>query len=168
MTRFENEEWSVQGGAKEVKTFDFGGFKTAILTCYDSEFANLSQVLGAAGVELLLVPSCTDAEHGYWRVRHCCEARTIENQLFVVMSSIVGGDPRFSEIDTHYGQGGIFTPCDVGFPFNGVLATGSLNQEGIAVAELNLPRLREIRQNGTVLNLRDQRVDTKEFSVVKS
>lgn len=165
MTRFENEQWSVHAGAREIKVFDLGGFKTAILTCYDSEFANLSQVVGAAGVELLLVPSCTDAEHGYWRVRHCCEARTVENQLFVVMASIVGGDPRFPEIDAHHGQGAIFSPCDAQFPPNGLLAAGTVNQEGLCVTDLNLSDLREVRRNGSVLNLRDQKVPLSEFRV---
>lgn len=155
MTRFENEEWMVNGGEPLVTTFQFRGANCAVLTCYDSEFADLSRVLGDAKVELLLVPSCTDTEHGYWRVRHCCEARAVENQLFVVMSSIVEGDKRYPEIDGHHGQGGIFAPCDQGFPPNGLLALGEAQKEGLALAELDFDRLEEIRRNGAVLNLRD-------------
>jgi predicted amidohydrolase len=145
----------VNEGAPLVTTFEFRGVNCAVLTCYDSEFAGLSRVLGEARVELLLVPSCTDTEHGYWRVRHCCEARSVENQLFVVMSSIVEGDRRHPEIEAHHGQGGIFAPCDQGFPANGLLALGEAQKEGLALADLDFDRLTEVRANGAVLNLRD-------------
>lgn len=155
MTRFENEEWMVDGGAPTLTTFDFRGVNCAVLTCYDSEFADLSRALGDAKVELLLVPSCTDTEHGYWRVRHCCEARAVENQLFVVMSSIVEGDPLHPEIDAHHGRGGLFSPCDKGFPADGLLALGEAQKEGLALADLDFSQLAEVRANGAVLNLRD-------------
>ncbi|MCC6138763.1 MAG: carbon-nitrogen hydrolase family protein [Bdellovibrionaceae bacterium] len=155
MTRFENEQWHVESGEKKVHMFEWKGHRCAVLTCYDSEFAVLSQTVGRAGVELLLVPSCTDTEHGYWRVRHCCEARAIENQVFVVMSSIVGGDPIYSEIDAHYGRGAIFSPCDTGFPADGVLVQGTPQQEGLSIATLDFEILHKIRNSGAVLNLRD-------------
>jgi predicted amidohydrolase len=155
MTRFEREEWLVDAGDPAVTTFDFRGVNCAVLTCYDSEFADLSRVLGQAKVELLFVPSCTDTEHGYWRVRHCCEARAVENQMFVLMSSIVGGDSRHPEIDAHHGQGAIFSPCDRGFPANGLLGQGEAQQEGLAIAELDFKKLADVRADGAVLNLRD-------------
>jgi predicted amidohydrolase len=167
MTRFENEVWHVNSGEKKVNIFDWNGHKTAILTCYDSEFAVLSQTLGRAGVELLLVPSCTDTEHGYWRVRHCCEARAIENQTFVVMSSVVDGDKQYEEISEHYGRGAVFSPCDTGFPANGVLIEGMSNKEGIAIAELNFTTLETIRATGSVLNLRDLSSSTEAISWAK-
>lgn len=155
MTRFEDEVWNIKGGKKEVTTFLWQGALCAILTCYDSEFSVLSKTLAQSGVELLFVPSCTDTEHGYWRVRHCCHARTVENQLFVVMSSIVLGDRNFEEIDIHHGQSGIFSPCDGKFPSHGILALGDVNKEGTCVAELNFEELNTIRKSGSVLNLRD-------------
>ncbi len=157
MTRFESEEWKVSGGEKTVKSFDLDGFRAAILTCYDSEFASLSQVVGREGTELLLVPSCTDTQHGYWRVRHCCEARAVENQMFVAMSSIVEGDPRFAEIDAHHGQAAVFGPCDTGFPPDGLLTLGQENREGLTVIGLDKSALENVRKNGSVLNLKDQR-----------
>lgn len=155
MTRFEDEVWKIKSGQQNVLTFKWRGMTCAILTCYDSEFAVLSKTLAKAGVELLFVPSCTDTEHGYWRVRHCCHARTVENQLFVVMSSIVKGDKDYEEIDAHFGQSGVFSPCDGSFPPNGILALGEENIEGISVAELDLSALHKIRTSGSVLNLRD-------------
>lgn len=155
MTRFEDEVWKVKGGEPLVHIFDWQQTRCAILTCYDSEFAVLSQSLARSGVELLFVPSCTDTEHGYWRVRHCCEARAIENQLFVAMSSIVLGDPKFEEIDAHYGRSAIFSPCDTGFQANGLLAEGETNREGLCIATVEIQQIKKVRQTGSVLNLRD-------------
>lgn len=157
MTRFEDEEWKVKGGGHLLKPFKVGDFLCAVATCYDVEFPAVCAMAAEVGVELLLVPSCTDDVHGYWRVRHCAQARTIENQCYVVMSSIVGGDPSRSEIESHYGQGGIFTPCDVGMPEGGVLCLGEKNAEGVVSGEIDRGELLRIRTNGTVLNLRDGR-----------
>lgn len=155
MTRFEDEVWNVVGGDRSVKVFDWRGVTCAILTCYDSEFAVLSQSLATSGVELLFVPSCTDTENGYWRVRHCCEARAIENQLYVVMSNIVEGDKDHEEIDAHHGQSAIFSPCDSGFNPDGLVALGEKNKEGICVANLDIGSLKTVRASGAVFNLRD-------------
>lgn len=167
MTRFENEVWHVNSGEKKVNVFEWKGHRCAILTCYDAEFAVLSQTVGRAQIELMLVPSCTDTEHGYWRVRHCCEARAIENQLFVVMSSIVDGDIRYDEINAHHGQGAVFGPCDTGFPANGVLSQGALQKEGVTVATLDFSLLDSIRNSGSVLNLRDLSSNTDNISWTK-
>jgi predicted amidohydrolase len=126
-----------------------------VTTCYDVEFPAVTALAAQSRVDLLLVPSCTDDVHGYWRVRHCAQARTIENQCYVMMSSIVGGNKPWSEIDIHYGQGGIYTPCDVGMPEGGVKKLGLINVEGVITEELSHADLERLRKNGTVLNLRD-------------
>jgi predicted amidohydrolase len=91
MTRFENEEWQVASGKNNLNVFTLGDSLCAVTTCYDVEFPTVTALAGEQGVEVLFVPSCTEDIHGYWRVRHCAQARTIENQCYVVMSSIVGG-----------------------------------------------------------------------------
>ena len=157
MTRFETEEWKITGGAPELRVFHHAGAKCAVAVCYDVEFPSYGAAAANAGADVLFVPSCTDDVHGYWRVRHCAEARAIENQCFVVMSSIVEGDPRYPEVGAHYGRACVLSPCDVGFPDNGVLAEARANAEDVVEARLELRALQEIRRNGTVLNLRDSR-----------
>lgn len=155
MTRFEKEEWHVQGGAPALQIFAINGVKCAVNICYDIEFPPLAQALQRERVEVIFVPSCTDDVHGYWRVRHCAQARCVENQAYVVMSSIVGGQKDFPEIEVHYGQAGIFSPCDTLFPERGILEEGDLNREGVVVEALDLAKLQFIRTQGTVLNLSD-------------
>ena len=117
----------------------------------------MAAAAASAGVEVLLVPSCTDDLHGYWRVRHCAAARAVETQSFVVLSSIVGGDRRYPEVAVHAGQGAVLSPCDVGFAERGIVAKGERDREGVCIAQLDLELLRHTRHDGTVLNLRDVR-----------
>ena len=65
-----------------------------MLICYDSEFPLLGRALQDA--DLILVPSCTEALAGYWRVRIGAMARALEMQCVTVMASTVGdaGGPR--------------------------------------------------------------------------
>lgn len=155
MTRFESEEWDVAGGKEHIEQFEIKGFKCAICICYDVEFPHLTAKLN--GTHIIFVPSNTDDIHGYWRVRLCSQARTVENQCYSVMSACVGGDHQYPEISEHHGQGGIYSPSDVGFKPGGVLAIGEMNQEGLCIADLDLVLLEKIRKSGTVLNLRDQK-----------
>ena len=121
MTRFEDEVWKIKGGSPDITHFMLKGFKIGIAICYDIEFPSYCAEFVKDKVEVILVPSCTEDIHGYWRVRYCAQARCIENQTYVVMSSIVGGHKDFPEINVHHGQGGIYTPCDIGYPPGGIL-----------------------------------------------
>lgn len=160
MTRFEKEAWKISPPCDpSLMIFELSGVSAAVAICYDIEFPKVAAAAAEAGVELLLVPSCTDNVHGYWRVRHCAQARAVENQCFVAMASVVEGDPRFSEMDIHYGQAGIFAPCDGAFPERGVLAEGTLHREGVVWADLDLDLLHDIRRQGSVLNLRDHGIN---------
>jgi predicted amidohydrolase len=161
MTRFEAEEWKIAGGANELRVFEWAGARCAVATCYDVEFPAYCAAAAEARVDVLFVPSCTDDVHGYWRVRHCAEARAVENQCFVVMSSVVEGDPRYPEIGAHYGRSCILSPCDVGFPESGCIVEARANAEDVVEARLELRALAEIRKNGTVLNLRDGKSTVK-------
>ncbi len=155
MTRSEDEKWKISSGAPELRVFRYAGATCAVAICYDVEFPSYCAAAADAKVDVLFVPSNTGTAHGYWRVRHCAEARAIENQCFVVMSSVVEGDARYDEIGGHFGRACILSPCDVGFPDSGVLAEARPNAEDVIAARLELRALQEIRQNSTVLNLRD-------------
>ena len=51
--------------------------RTAILICYDCEVPMLSDRLAEHAVEVLLVPSMTESEHGLLRVRWTAQARAV-------------------------------------------------------------------------------------------
>ncbi|MGY9045677.1 MAG: nitrilase-related carbon-nitrogen hydrolase, partial [Rhodobacterales bacterium] len=87
MTRFEREVWGVVAG-HPLTLFDTALGKLGILICYDSEYPLLARALSEA--DLILVPSCTEALSGYWRVRIGSMARALEQLCVTVMSSTVG------------------------------------------------------------------------------
>ncbi|MTH99323.1 carbon-nitrogen hydrolase family protein [Roseibium sp. RKSG952] len=162
MTRFEREDWDVAPGGP-LKLFDTALGKIGVLICYDSEFPLLGRALQEA--DLILVPSCTEALSGYWRVRIGAMSRALENQCVTVMSSLVGSNEWSEAVDMNTGTGGIFGPPDTGFPETGVLAEGQLNKPGWTYAEVDLSAIAHVRADGRVLNRthwaeQDSRVDS--------
>lgn len=154
MTRFENEHWHVSGGS-QLKVFatEHGNF--AINVCYDSEFPLLARKQVEEGADVILVPSCTDTLAGFHRVKIGCQARALENQCYVIQSPTVGDCAWSEAVDTNVGVAAVYTPVDRGFPANGVLAVGKLNQPQWVYAALDLAEVTRVRQEGQVFNHRD-------------
>lgn len=160
MTRFENEQWLIESGT-EIKTFDTEYGKIGINICYDSEFPLLARQQVEAGCVLILVPTCTDTVAGYNRVKIGCQARALENQCYVVQSSLVGDAPWSEAVDVNIGLSAIYTPVDRGFPDNGILAIGTLNAVQWVIAEICLADVETVRQQGQVFNYRDWPLQTR-------
>lgn len=154
MTRFENEQWQISRGL-EIKVFDTVFGKLGISICYDSEFPHYARQQAERGVGLILVPSCTDTEAGYYRVRIGCQARALENQCYVVQASLVGNADWSEAVDVNCGAAAIYTPVDRGFPNNGILAIGTYNLPQWVFADLDLSAIDKVRQEGQVFNYRD-------------
>jgi len=154
MTRFENEQWLIESGT-DIKTFDTEYGKIGINICYDSEFPLLARQQVEAGCVLILVPTCTDTVAGYHRVKIGCQARALENQCYVVQSSLVGEAPWSQAVDVNIGSSAIYTPVDRGFPDDGILAIGKLNAVQWVIAEICLEDVETVRQQGQVFNYRD-------------
>jgi predicted amidohydrolase len=154
MTRFENEQWLIQGGT-ELKCFDTEYGKIAINICYDSEFPLLARKQVEMGANLILVPSCTDTLAGFHRVKIGCQARALENQCYVVQSCLVGNAAWSEAVDVNIGAAGIYTPVDRGFPDNGILVAGDLNAVQWVFGEVSLSACAVVREQGQVFNFRD-------------
>ena len=154
MTRFEAEQWGVAPGhGQVVLEASWGRFGVAI--CYDSEFPLLVRRMAEAGARVILVPSCTDTMAGYWRVRVACQARALENQCYVVHAPTVGFAPWSPAVDENHGAAAVYAPPDRGFPDDGVVALGELDQPGLLIARLDLDAIERVRTDGQVLGHRD-------------
>lgn len=162
VTPDEAKVWGMQGG-NELKTFDTDCGKIGILICYDSEFPELSRILADEGMDILFVPFLTDTQNGYSRVRHCAQARAIENECYVAIAGSVGNLPKVHNMDIQFAQSMVFTPCDFAFPANGIKAEATTNTEMILIADVDIDLLRELNQFGSVRNLRDRRKDLFEL-----
>lgn len=162
VTPDEAKVWGMQGG-KELRTYDTDCGKIGILICYDSEFPELSRILADEGMDILFVPFLTDTQNGYSRVRHCAQARAIENECYVAIAGSVGNLPKVHNMDIQFAQSMVFTPCDFAFPANGIKAEATTNSEMILIADVDIDMLRELNQFGSVRNLRDRRKDLFEL-----
>jgi predicted amidohydrolase len=154
MTRWEREEWFVSP-RRLMRVFETDFGRLAVAICYDAEFPELARAAAREDCYVLVVPSCTDERQGFLRVRYCAHARAIENQMFVIHAVTVGSLPMVPAVSLNYGQAAILTPSDFPFARDGVLAEGNPNLEMMVIGELNLETIRESRESGTVLPLRD-------------
>jgi predicted amidohydrolase/GNAT superfamily N-acetyltransferase len=159
--------WGMEGGSS-MKVFDTDCGKIGILICYDVEFPELCRLLADDGMDILFVPFLTDTQNGFSRVRHCAQARAIENECYVAIAGSVGNLPKVHNMDIQFAQSMVFTPCDFAFPSNGIKAEATPNTEMILIADVDLDLLRELNQFGSVRNLKDRRKDIYELKRKKT
>lgn len=153
MTRFEREEWGI-AASPNLRLFHTALGRIGVNICYDSEFPLLARAQVEAGMELLLVPSCTDSEHGYWRVRLGSQARALEGQCYAVHSPTVGEAPWSPAVDVNRGAAAVYGPPDRGMPASGVLAMGAMDAAQWVFAAVDLDQVAQLRADGGVLNAR--------------
>ncbi len=154
MTRFEDEEWHIARGAGP-RVFDTELGRIGVSICYDSEFPLHVRAQVAAGAKLILTPCCTASLAGFNRVRLSARARAVENQCYVAVVPLVGNAAWSGSIDTNTGHSALFTPCDTGFPPDGVAAAGPMDEPGLIFAAPDFAAIDNVRVAGTVLNHRD-------------
>lgn len=160
-TPSERHWWQIEGG-DTLRTIETDCGTIGVLICYDSEFPELGRHLVNQGATLLFVPYSTEERNGHLRVLYSAHARAVENQVYVAMAGNVGNLPRYHNMDIHYAQSAVVTPCDFPFARDGVAADTTANVEQIAYADLNLDALFQARKDGTVQNWKDRRHDLYE------
>jgi len=151
LTPYEREQMQLDAG-ENLQLFDTAIGKIGVLICYDSEFPLLARALVAAGADLILVPSCTEATAGQTRVRQSCRARAIEGQCLIVQSPLVGAIAQCKIIDQNTGRAGIFCPPDTGLPQDGIIAEGATDTPGWTFADIALGPITAVRKTGQVGN----------------
>ncbi len=158
LTPVEVDEWNMTAG-DSLQVFETEYGTIGMLTCYDIEFPEIVRMARAKGADIIFCPSCTDDRHGFYRVRYCCHARTIENQIYIVTSGTVGSLRKVDFMRANFGQAAIITPNDIPFPPAGILSEGVLNDDMLVVGDLNLQLLADVRAAGSVTTWRDRRTD---------
>lgn len=154
-------------GGDSIQVFDTDCGKVGILICYDVEFPELSRILADQGMQILFVPFLTDTQNGYTRVRHCAQARAIENECYVAIAGCVGNLPKVNNMDIQFAQSAVFTPSDFAFPTNAVKAEATPNTEMVLVVDVDLHLLDELHHYGTVKTLTDRRSDLYRVKLLK-
>lgn len=117
--------------------------RIGILVCHDSEFPLLARALEC---DLLLVPACTDADHGAHRVRTAARARALEGACITVLAQTVGDVPGCCYLDANSGRAGLYAPADIGFPASGILAESPLTAPGWVSADIDTAALSRLKE----------------------
>jgi len=154
-TQYERQMWQIRDGEGLARLPNGLG----VTICYDSEFPEAGRALAEAGTMVQCVPSWTDTQRGFQRVRWSCLARAIENQYFVVHSALVG-ELGYEPVPSTYGSSAIIAPSVEPFPLQAVLRETPLNEEGIVIADLDFDLLRAARMNAEVTNWQDRSADS--------
>ncbi|MEE2024918.1 MULTISPECIES: carbon-nitrogen hydrolase family protein [Alkalimonas] len=163
ITPHERRDWVIQGG-DTLQVFQTDAGRVGILICYDVEFPELSRLLAEQDMDVLFVPFWTDTKNGYLRVRHCAQARAIEDECYVVICGSCGNLPSVDNLDVQYAQSAVFSPSDFAFPHDAVMSETTPNTEMLMFSDLDLDRLTQIRNEGSVTNLKDRRHDLYQVS----
>jgi len=150
--------WGVQGG-DQLKAFDTDIGRIGILVCYDVEFPEVCRILADQGMQILFVPFWTDTKNAYLRVRRCAQARAIENECYVAITGSVGNLPKVENIEIQYAQAAVFSPSDFAFPHDGIVAESTPNTEMTLIVDLDMDKIKQLREEGSVRNAKDRRLD---------
>ncbi|MEO5561332.1 MAG: carbon-nitrogen hydrolase family protein [Dokdonella sp.] len=153
LTGFERAAAVIDAG-DTLKVFDTAFGRVAINVCYDVEFPLYARAQVEAGARLLLVPSCTDTAAGANRVRIGCQARALENQVFVACAVTAGVAAWSPALDLNTGCAAIYSPIDRGFPPDGVVARAEGAEEW-ALADLDLASLDAFKRDARAANAGD-------------
>jgi predicted amidohydrolase len=139
-----------------LEIFETEKAKIALGICYEMEFPEVARTLTLKGAEIIFTPSYTLGEHGFWRVRHSCQARAIENQIYVVHSCLVG-IPLGIKMLEGWGRTSILCPCEEPWAPNGIIAEANTNEEMVITGEVDLKLLHKKRKRGVATTLNDRR-----------
>lgn len=146
-----------------LAVYDLGWSKIGLMTCYDSEFPEVGRHFMLSGAQVLLCPSATYTERGFYRIRRCCAARAVENQLFVVEGHQAGSlsipvDRPF----TAFGRSAILCPIDEQTGVNnGILIEAPAgDSEMILSGEVDTDVLARSRDASEATILKDRRPST--------
>ncbi len=131
------ESRSVVPGADAVvaKTESLGILGLSV--CYDIRFPELYRALVDAGSEVLLIPAAFTAYTGQVHWQLLVQARAVENTCYVVAPAQVGH---------HYARRQCHGHAMIVDPWGTILADAGGDQPGVAIAEINPERLRQVRQ----------------------
>lgn len=147
--------WSTSEGDKmEVYQLPFA--KVGFNICYEAEIPECAATVTEQGAELILCPSATFTEQGFWRVRHCAQARAIENQVYFVHCCL-GGTPG-TPLPNGWARSSILGPCDLAWANPaGIVAEAEANREMTITGVVDLDKLYENRKSGAATTFKDRR-----------
>src|SRR5579862_1005819 len=147
------EKYYFKPGNLGYPVFETRVGKVGVYICYDRHFPEGARALGLGGAEIVFNPSATVAglSEYLWKLEQ--PAHAVANAYFVGAINRVGTEAPWN-IGEFYGQSYF---CD---PRGSFLATGSRDKTELITAELDLDKIREVRNVWQFF--RDRRPETYE------
>ena len=137
------EEWKLKR-AKNFKIFDTSIGRLAMPVCMDATYFETFRILENRGAEIVALPIANLESYNYWLALRGIWPRVQESPLFGIKSALVGSIAGL----IFTGRAGIFAPLELAPNGDGVLAeVDHFDHEAMAVADLNLKALQELRQD---------------------
>lgn len=155
----DERKWLGLEAGKQLHVFDTDCGKVAILIGYDIVFPELARIAVDQGAKIIFTPFTAQDEQEYLRIRYCAQARAIENQVYTVITGMVGHLPHVHHLNTQYSHAAIFSPVDISFSDSGIIRESKANTEMILFGEVDLEKLRRHRLLGPETPLLNRRLD---------
>jgi len=146
-----------------LQVFDTPKARIGLMTCYEAEFPEVGRHFMLNGARILLCASATYTTRGFHRVRHCCAARAVENQLFVAACHQAGAlNVPVDKPTTAFGRSVIFGPIDDITNLNDgiVVEAPDPEKELVLVGDVDVDLLERSRASSEATILKDRRPDT--------
>jgi len=145
------EKFYFRPGNLGYPVFETAYAKVGVYICYDRHFPEGARELGLAGAEIVMNPSATVAglSEYLWKLEQ--PAHAVANGYFIGAINRVGFEAPWN-IGEFYGQSYF---CD---PRGQMLAVGPRDQDALVVADLDMDKIREVRN--TWQFYRDRRPET--------
>ncbi len=151
------EKFYFTPGDLGFQTHDTKFGKVGALVCWDQWFPEAARLTALSGAQFLLYPTAigwladedkemNQAQHSAWETIQ--RAHAIANGLYVIVVNRVGQEGQL----TFWGQ------SFVADPFGRIIAKASADKEEVLLAECDLEKIEETRQNWPFL--RDRRIDS--------
>ena len=135
-------EWGISPG-REFNLFETAAGKMAAPVCMDATYFETFRILELQGAEIVIIPIANPEPYNYWLALRGIWPRVQECPVFGIKSALVGRLLGFE----FTGRAGIFAPAELTPDSSGVLAeVESPEEEGMAMAELDLEALQELRR----------------------
>ena len=134
-------EWGISAGT-EFNLFETPAGRMAAPVCMDATYFETFRILELQGAEIVILPIANPEPYNYWLALRGIWPRVQECPLYGIKSALVGRVLGFE----FTGRAGIFAPVELTPDSSGVLAeVESPHGEGMAVAEIDLDALRDLR-----------------------
>ncbi len=128
----------------EIVTFDLDGFTIGLAICYDLRFPELFRILALRGAEVIILPAAFTLTTGKDHWEPLLRARAIENSLYLIAPNQVGQHPPGLWC---YGRSMVIDPW-------GLVTAQATDQPTVLTSQLDLDRVRQVRQQVPSLNNR--------------